>query len=130
MSFNPPLCPRAVQLSDSNIKLREELDQARNTTARLNEEVLRLSGELNATRQRLDTKEKEWEEKLKVCTYLCSIWAGDYCAVHVRTYVHMCVCVYTHVPQSHTPCTPATANDCQCDSLYVHAHSYCGHATT
>ena len=76
-----------MQLSDSNIKLREELDQARNTTTRLNEEVLRLSGELNATRQRLDTKEKEWEERLKVHT----IQAGDYCTVHTYMYI----CVYT-----------------------------------
>ena len=59
---------RAVQLSGSNVKLRDELDQARNTTSRLNEEVLRLSGELNAARQRLDAKEKEWEERLKVRT--------------------------------------------------------------
>ena len=59
-----------MQLSGSNVKLRDELDQARSTTSRLNEEVLRLSAELNAARQRLDAKEREWEERLKVrmCT--------------------------------------------------------------
>ena len=80
-----------MQLSDSNIKLREELDQARNTTTRLNEEVLRLSGELKATRQRLDAKEKEWEERLKVHT----IRAGDYCTVHTYVHAYMYICVYT-----------------------------------
>ena len=63
-----------MQLSDSNIKLREELDQTRNTTRRLNEEVLRLSGELSATRQRLDAKEREWEERLKVHTYVPPVY--------------------------------------------------------
>ena len=106
-----------MQLSDSNIKLREELDQTRNTTRRLNEEVLRLSGELSATRQRLDAKEKEWEERLKVRTYVhtyvcascvrtcstcilymyidcCTVYTLHCICVYVRTYVHM----YAHVP--------------------------------
>ena len=74
---------RAVQLSGSNVKLRDELDQARSTTSRLNEEVLRLSAELNAARQRLDAKEREWEERLKVRTYMCTGGGGGSCAPHV-----------------------------------------------
>ena len=95
-----------MQLSDSNIKLREELDQTRSTTRRLNEEVLRLSGELSATRQRLDAKEREWEERLKVHTYVCSAYLLRMYIEYVRTlHVHrllycihttlyMCVCMY------------------------------------
>ena len=91
---------RAVQMSDSNIKLREELDQAHSTTRRLNEEVLRLSGELSTSRQRLDAKEREWEEKLKVHSYIhtyvhiyihCII---TYIHAYLSTYVHMCMYVY------------------------------------
>ena len=88
-----PLTPlRAVQMSDSNVKLREELDQAHSTTQRLNEEVLRLSGELSAARQRLNAKEREWEEKLKVHTYMHTC-----IRTYVSTYVHhtyICVCLH------------------------------------